>query len=222
MDYGQQHLTSPPRPRQVAPGQWLYREVRTAGQDRQVWATADDSQQAAYVNGTLQVCKRTEPCAASQQWLMPSGPAFTLVYPQYPRLTKPPLSQSRAAKPLPTLPEYPGPLLAELNSFNTGCSDVGGDCNAVNVVANMLTGYGNYPFPSATWFYALAAVPGVSVQDVTDAAGRQDLAFTFPARDGVTAILVNATTFHYAGYVRDGQQTLVLDQALVSGPGVRP
>jgi hypothetical protein len=70
-------------------------------------------------------------------------------------------------------------------------------------------------------------VPGVSVHNITNAAGQQDIAFTFPAQDGVTAILVNATQLNagriqYDGYVRDGQQTLVLDQALVSGPGVRP
>jgi len=34
--------------------------------------------------------------------------------------------------------------------------------------------------------------------------------------------LLNAGTIQYEGYVRDGQQTLVLNQAPVSGPGVRP
>jgi hypothetical protein len=128
---------------------------------------------------------------------------------------------------LPTLPAYPRPLLDRLNSYSTGCADVAGDCNVVNVAADVLTGYGNYPYLDATWFLALADVPGVSLQHVTDAAGNQDIAFTFPAQDGVTAILVNATllskgTVQYEGYVRDGQQTLVLNQAPVSGPGVRP
>ena len=91
----------------------------------------------------------------------------------------------------------------------------------------MLTGYGNYPYLDSSWFLALADVPGVSVQHLTDAAGNPDIAFTFPSQDGVTAILVNAKllsagTIQYEGYVRDGQQTLVLNQALVSGPGVRP
>ncbi len=54
-------------------------------------------------------------------------------------------------------------------------------------------------------------------------AGQRDIAFTFPAGDGVTAILINARqlnagTIQYDGYVRDGQQTLVLDQALVRVP----
>lgn len=99
-----------------------------------------------------------------------------------------------------------------------------GDCNAVNVAANVLTGYGNYPYLDSSWFLALADVPGVSVQHVIDAAGNQDIAFTFPSRDGVTAILVNARllnagTIQYEGYVRDGQQTLVMNQALARVPG---
>jgi hypothetical protein len=34
--------------------------------------------------------------------------------------------------------------------------------------------------------------------------------------------LLNAGTIQYAGYLRDGQQTLVMNQTPVSGPGVRP
>jgi hypothetical protein len=172
---------------------------------------------------------------------MSTGPSWSLIYPRYPHPTRAQIQQYvrdlkdhvKAASPFklvkapPTLPQYPRPLLAKLNTYTTGCAHVAADCNAVNVAANVLTGYGNYPSLSATWFYALADVPGVSVQHVTNAAGQQDIAFTFPARDGVTAILINARqlnagTIEYDGYVRDGQQTLVLDQALVSGPGERP
>jgi hypothetical protein len=217
IDFFQQHLVNPPRIRSVGPSQWLYRDLRTGGKDRQIWATADDSAQAQYVNGTLQVCQRTDPCAASQQWLMPAGPAYSLIYPP---------AKNGYASPS-ALPEYPRPLLEKLNSYSTGCADVTGDCNAVNVAANVLTGYGNYPSLNAAWFYALADVPGVSLQHLTDEAGQQDIAFTFPSRGGVTAILVNerllnAGTVQYAGYVRDGQQTLVMNQTPVSGPGVRP
>jgi hypothetical protein len=241
MDFALEHQNGPPPDRDVTAGQWLYRDLRTDGQDRQIWATADDSAQAEYVNGSLQVCRRTDPCAASEQWLMPAGPSYNLIYPPYPRPTKAQLQKYRydllhhikatspfkPFKPLPTLPGYPRPLLDKLNTYSTGCADVADDCNAVNVAANVLTGYGNYPSISVIWFYALADVPGVSVQPFTDAAGRQDIAFTFPARDGVTAILVNARlvnagTIQYEGYVRDGHQTLVLNQALVSGPGVQP
>jgi len=232
-----------PKVNHVAPGQWLYRDLRTGGNDQEVWATADDSEQAAYVNGTLRVCQRTDPCAASEQWLMPAGPSYTLIYPQYPRPTRAeiqqyrndlkhhklprPLKPPKPVKPLPALPDYPRPLLGELNAYSTGCADVAGDCNAVNVAANVLTGYGNYPYLDATWFLALADVPGVSLQHITDAAGQRDIAFTFPSQDGVTAILVNASVLNkgqiqYEGYVRNGQQTLVMNQALVSGPGVRP
>jgi hypothetical protein len=238
IDFFQEHLYNPPKIDHVVPGQWLYRDLSTDGKDRQIWATADDSAQAEYVNGTLQVCKRTDPCAASEQWLMPAGPSYNLIYPPYPWRATPPKAlklrksfklprRVKPPKPLPTLPGYPRPLLDKLNTYSTGCANLAGDCNAVNVAANVLTGYGNYPSLSASWFYALADVPGVSVRHLTDAAGRQDIAFTFPAQDGVTAILVNANllnagTVQYEGYARDSQQTLVLNQALVSGPGVRP
>jgi hypothetical protein len=241
IDFFQEHLIKPPKINSVAPGQWLYRDLRTGGKDQQIWATADDSAQAEYVNGTLQVCKRTDTCAASEHWLIPAGPSYSLIYPPYPHPTKAEIKQYlqdlrhhvkaaspfKPAKPLPTLPAYPQPLLDKLNTYSTGCADVAGDCNAVNVTANVLTGYGNYPSLNAVWFYALADVPGVSVQHITDAAGQHDIAFTFPSQDGVTAILVNADllnagTIQYAGYVRNGQQTLVLHQAPVSGPGARP
>jgi hypothetical protein len=210
----EEYQYAPPKINHVAPGQWLYRDLRTGGKDQEIWATADDSAQAQYVNGTLTVCQRTDSCAASEQWLMPTGPGYSLIYPP-----------DRAAPS--ALPPLPRPLLATLNTYRTGCADVAADCNAVNVAANVLTGYGNYPYLDSSWFLALADVPGVSVKHVTDAAGNQDVAFTFPSQDGVTAILVNATllkagTIQYEGYVRDGQQTLVLNQALVSGPGVRP
>jgi hypothetical protein len=219
---------APPKINHVAPSQWLYRELSTGGKSQEIWATADDSAQAQYVNGTLTVCQRTDSCAASEQWLMPTGPSYSLIYPPYQRPTDSgPLQPVNTQPTLPTLPPLPRPLLDKLNTYSTGCADVAGDCNAVNVAANVLTGYGNYPYLDSSWFLALADVPGVSVQHVTDAAGNQDIAFTFPSQDGVTAILVNATllkagTIQYEGYVRDGQQTLVLNQALVSGPGVRP
>jgi hypothetical protein len=186
------------------------------------------------------VCERTAACASSEHWLMPVGPSFSLIHPYYPRPSESALKKwvgelrhhIKAASPfahieqVPTLPRYPQPLLAKLNTYKTGCG-AAADCNAVNVAANVLTGYGNYPYLTAVWFYALADVPGVSVHTVANAAGQKDIAFTFPAQDGVTAILVNATqlnagTIQYDGYVRDGQQTLVLDQALVRGPGVQP
>jgi hypothetical protein len=245
IDYYQSHILNPRTQTRNVPGdQWLYRDISTGGKMQPVWATADDSAQAEYVNGTLQVCERKDPCAATEQWLMPAGPSYTLIYPpflglssaQLAHLRKEPVkqrqaflrkwfSQLRKHQP-PTLPEYPQPLLAKLNSYNTGCTDVADDCNVVNVAANVLAGYGNYPSLSATWYYALAAVPGVGVQHITDQAGHRDIEFTFPSQDGVTGILVNAAltygTVQYEGYVRDGQQTLVLNQALVSGPGVRP
>jgi hypothetical protein len=246
IDYYQLYLYYTPKINSVTPGQWLYREVSVGGKEQQIWATADDSAQAEYVNGTLTVCERTDPCAASEPWLMPAGPSFALIYPQYPHLTQAEIKQLRSmpasqrmprlaklekaiqsAKAPPTLPQYPQPLLAKLNTYPTGCSSVAGDCNAVNVAADVLTGYGNYPSLDASWFLALADVPGAGLRNITDAAGNHDIEFTFPAADGVTGILVNATQLdkgdvQYEGYIRNGQQTLVLNQTPVSGPGVQP
>jgi hypothetical protein len=215
IDYYQEYAYYTPTTNSVTPGQWLYRELSAGGKEQQIWATADDSAQAEFVNGTLTVCQRTAPCAASEQWLMPAGPSYALIYPADP------------AKAPPTLPQYPQPLLARLNTYATGCANVAADCNAVSVAADVLTGYGNYPSLDASWFLALADVPGADLRDMTDAAGNRDLEFTFPAADGVTGILVNATDLskgdvQYEGYVRNGQQTLVLDQTPVSGPGVQP
>src|SRR5579859_942933 len=197
--------TPPPR---LTSDQWVYHDLRTGGTDRQVWATADDTVQAENVNGTLQVCKRTDPCAASEQWLVPAGPSYPLVYPsplnaltqaELAKLRNEPIKERRAAldklfenvKQQPTLPFYPRPLLDKLNTYSTGCTDVAGDCNAVNVIADMLTGYGNHASTASGWFFALADVPGVSVQQVTDSAGRQATEFTFPFHDGVTSILAS-------------------------------
>jgi hypothetical protein len=245
IDFYEEYEYYTPKINSVLPGQWLYRQVRTGATSAEIWATADDSAQASYVDGKLQVCKRTEACAAAEQWLMPQGPSFRLLYPPTPQqsltpaqikqLKKETPKQRQAAwnkllarfKQQPTLSEYPQPLLAALNAYRTGCADVAGDCNVVNVAANVLTGYGNYPYLDASWFLALADVPGAGLTHITDAAGHQDIEFTFPAQDGVTGILVNATLLgkgeiQYEGYLRDGQQTLVLNQTLVSGPGVRP
>jgi hypothetical protein len=249
IDFYEEYEYYTPKISSVLPGQWLYREVRTGGTSSEIWATADDSAQASYVHGKLQVCKRTEACATSEQWLMPAGPSFTLLYPPTPQQSLTPAqikqlkkesSKQRLAawskflarwrqqhKTRPALSEYPRPLLAALNAYQTGCAGVAGDCNVVNVAANVLTGYGNYPYLDASWFLALADVPGAGLTHITDAAGHQDIEFTFPAQDGVTGILVNATLLgkgeiQYEGYLRDGQQTLVLNQTLVSGPGVRP
>jgi hypothetical protein len=193
---------------------------------RHVWATGDDSKQATDVNGTVQVCSRSAACANSTQWLMPAGPSFTLVYPVYLRrrfLIGPhPIKKPHPIKNLPPrLPVLPA-LLPKLNSYSTGCTDVAGDCNAVAVIANMLTGYGNQPPTPADWFLALADVPGATVQNVTDVTGQHDVAFVFPFTSGVNEILLNAHTYQYAGYRSGTTETVITNQAEVSGPGVQP
>jgi hypothetical protein len=192
-----------------APGQWVYRELGTSGGTREVWARADDTQQASYVNGALVTCARSAACASRTQWLMPAGPAYSLVYP----------APSAAG---PRLPADPPSLLARLNTYRTGCADPAGYCDAAGVIANMLIGYGNEGLTPVTWYFSLADVPGVTVKNITDAAGRADVEFSFPFAGGVTGVLLDARTYRFAGYVKNGTQTLLLQQANVSGPGVRP
>jgi hypothetical protein len=188
----------------LAPGQWIYRKIGA----REIWARADDAEQASYVNGTLVTCTRSASCAGGTRWLMSAGPAYSLVDP---------------AGSQPRLTGNPPALLTELNAYRTGCTDTAAYCDAVSVFANMLIGYGNpLPSPPLTWYLALAAVPGVTAGHVTDTVGRADIEFRFPFTNGVTGILLDARTYRFAGYVKDGAQTLLLRQANVAGPGVRP
>ena len=113
-------------------------------------------------------------------------------------------------------------MLGKLNTYSTGCTDSAGYCNAVGVFANMLIGYGNVGISPFIWSFSLADVPGVAVKHITDSAGRADVEFSFPFTNGVTGILFDARTYQFAGYVKGGVQTLLLQQANVSGPGVRP
>jgi hypothetical protein len=196
------------RPLFVQPGTWVLRELDTSSGPQTIWATADDSEQASYVNGKLVVCLRSAPCATSTQWLMPVGPGYTLV--------NPPIAATGTAPSLPdTLPE----LLAALNAYQTGCSDVSGDCNAVNALLNIMFGYANRGGTDGNWFLMLADVPGVTQQPVTDVTGQADVAFGYPFSDGVTQILFNASTHLFVGYVRNGAQTIVTKEVPVSGPG---
>jgi hypothetical protein len=197
----------------VQPKTWVLRELATSSGDQTVWATADDSAQASYVNGQLQVCYRSAPCAKSTQWLMPAGPSYALVNPSFPRGR---LSLEHLP---PTLPDSLPQLLAALNSYHTGCADVAGDCNAVNAMANMMAGYANRGGLDGNWFLMLAGIPGVTVQPVTDVTGQADVALRFPFTDGITEILFSASTHEFVGYVRGGVETVITEEVTVSGPG---
>jgi hypothetical protein len=191
------------------PGTWVLRQLATSSGDQTVWATADDSQQASYVNGELRVCARSEACAQSTQWLMPVGPSYTLV--SNAASGQPPVSEP--------LPDSLAQLIAALNSYPTGCAEVAGDCNAVDVMVNMIGGYAALGDPAGDWFLMLADIPGVTVKRVTDVTGQADLAFRYPFTGGVTEILLGASTHQFAGFVRDGLETVITKEVTVSGPG---
>jgi hypothetical protein len=188
------------------PGRWIYRKIDT----QEVWARADDTEQASYVHGTLVTCDRSTDCASDTTWLMPAGPAYSVLDPSAP--LRGPVS----------LPDDPQALLGKLNTYGTGCTDSAGYCDAVGVFANMLIGYSNVGISPVAWYFSLADVPGVAVKHITDSAGRADVEFSFPFTNGVTGILFDARTYQFTGYVKGGVQTLLLQQANVSGPGVRP
>jgi hypothetical protein len=192
----------------AVPGMWIARKLATSSGDTTVWATPDDSEQASFVNGTLQVCARSAACAKSTQWLMPAGPSYAQFSAPYPNPGG------------PTLPDTLPQLLALLNTYRTGCADVAGGCNAVNAIANMISGYVNPAYGTpGDWFLLLADIPGVTVQRVTDVTGQADVAFRFPFTDGITEMLVNASTYQVAGYVRNGVETIITKEVIVSGPG---
>jgi hypothetical protein len=139
------------------------------------------------------------------------GPAYPEVYPG-----------SVALRPRTTLTGDPQALPGKLNTYSTGCTDTASYCNAVDVLANMLIGYSNWDIGPVAWYLSLADVRGVTVKHITDAAGRADVEFSFPFTNGVTGILLDASTYQFADYVESGAQTLLLQQANVSGPGVLP
>jgi len=140
---------------------------------------------------------------------MSAGPAFTVVDPPVPGHG-------------PSLPTDPRALLDKLNTYRTGCTDTAGYCNAVGVLMSMLIGYADVGLPSLTWYFSLADVPEIAVKTITDAAGRADVEFSFPLAGGVTGIFFDARTYRFAGYLTSGGQTLLLQQANVSRPGVLP
>jgi len=191
----------------VGPGRWIVRDLATSSGDQTVWATADDSEQASYVHGKLQVCARSAACAASVRWLMPAGPSYAAV------------DGDRSTHFQPTLPASLPRLLALLNSYSTGCAGVAGDCNAVSVIASVAAGYGNSVRAMDPLFLLLGGIPGATVAHVTDVAGQADVALRFPFSGGVTEILFNAGTYQFAGYVRDGSETVITKDVAVSGPG---
>ena len=129
----------------VKPGTWVLRKLATSSGNQTIWATADDSEQASYVNGKLQVCSRSAACAKTTQWLMPAGPSYTLVNPPFPE-GRPPFKHLP-----PSLPETLPQLRAALNAYQTGCSDVAGDCNAVNAMLNVIAGYANRGGSDGNW-----------------------------------------------------------------------
>lgn len=73
--------------------------------------------------------------------------------------------------------------------------------------------------PQPNLFLILADVPGVTVRHLTDVTGQANVALRFPFTGGITEILLNARTYLFAGYVRDGVETVITKEAPVAGAG---
>jgi hypothetical protein len=144
---------------------------------------------------------------------MPVGPSYTLVNPPFPKV------RESLKEPRQALPDSLPQLLALLSTYRTGCADVAGDCDAVNVMVNMISGYVNSGGIPGNWLLLLADVPGVTVQPVTDVNGQADVAFRYPFSNGVTEVLLNASTHQFVGYLRNGVETVITKEVTVSRPG---
>jgi hypothetical protein len=107
------------------------------------------------------------------------------------------------------------------------------------IIGEMLTAYVMPPALTAEFYRALGDIPGITVDPhAVDVAGRPGVAFTLkkPVALGVTPeIIVNPHTYHLManevliprtpgspGRARSAAGTAILQEALVSGPGIKP
>jgi hypothetical protein len=202
----------------VGPGQWVYRRYlsRPGTRGGELWATADDQSEAMYIQGTLLTCSRPATCHPAEiggehfglAWLGTSGISYA---------------------DLGSLPADPRALLARLERICAARVNFAPACHPFTIIGRLFTAYLMAPALTAELFQALGDVPGVTVvKDAVDLAGRPGVAFRIPAPygRGDEEIILNPSTYQVMGWDQlsaDGPEgTVVLAQAPVSGPGVRP
>lgn len=210
----------------VRPGQWVYRKfgkgtgrgVTEVGHATEVWATADDLTQAAYIRGTLLICSQAGTCHPAKI----GGQSWGLAWP---------ISGISYAE-LSSLPSDPRALLSRLERSGSGiaCDEADRACHAFQLIGELFLAFLMPPERTAELFRALGYIPGVTVvKDAVDLAGRHGVAFRLPLSPPGPAyeeIILDPRTYQFMswdGPSADGSQGIaVLAQALVSGPGVRP
>jgi hypothetical protein len=206
----------------VKPGQWVYRLTESRGQlgksvktdTEEVWSKADDSVEANYYDGKLKLYDRDRDYNGVQG---------------VPDLGSEPLSYSS----LGSLPAQPGALLARLAKSGAdvrpaGCTLSSASCTDFGVISNLLSGYLMPPAITAAMYRALGDIPGIAVVPSVDVAGQTCTGFRIPLQGGGHAeMVINSSTYQYVatfGSFSGGAvgRIVVVHQALVSGPGVRP
>jgi hypothetical protein len=218
----------------VRPGQWVYRETEDSAQvgtsvkqgsgepklgkrsSQELWSTADDTKEASYYNGKLGIYYRNR----NNNGVMGALDFFPV-----------PLGYDS----LGSLPAQPGALVKRLAEVGAraktgepvGCAPSAASCTVFLAMSEFLSSYVMTPALTAEIYRALGDIPGVTVVAKVDVAAQLGTGFRIPLKDGYLELIINSATYQYVatqGSFSDGVQSnvVVVRQALVSGPGVRP
>jgi hypothetical protein len=233
---------------QVAPGQWVYWQDKTAGaqpggpRSFQVWTTAD-SRTAAYVyHGKVRLFRPQcgTPGASPAGGCQSIGqPVISTAAPPYRGVTiaylsgRLPVSYASLGS-LPASPAALGRYLGRLHLPGWGPAPA----REFEIIRELLATYVMPPALTAELYRALGGIPGVAVDHhAVDVAGRHGAGFYLrlprPAGAAADEIIINPRTYHLmGGQLAAGQPgspahrvlsgTAILRTALVSGPGAQP
>jgi hypothetical protein len=201
----------------VKPGQWVYEKIvfRNASTE-ELWFTADDDTQAAYVDGKLYKEYR------DQDMVMPQHGGIPILLGSF---TDEPLGYDA----LGSLPSNTGALIqllgrlgAQLPGPVLGCAESAVYCDAFQMISQLFGGYVLPPAVAAKLFTAIGDIPGVTaVPDASGANGQHGVAFRLTLKTGYQQLILNPVTYKPTG--GPGYNAgLITQQAFVSGPGVRP
>jgi hypothetical protein len=219
----------------VPPGQWVFRRFAEGGGPRpvvqyRIWTTADDVT-AAYRSGGKTTLIHG-PLAGLPEVSHPKAAGTVVV-----TVTGPPLIRYDQLGSLPTSPTA---LRDYLLSFPLK-GDESRPAKAFDLIEYMLTTYVMPPGLTSELYQVLGHLPTVTVNNhATDIAGRPGVGFDIPTGFPLPhrphtlseEIVISATTFRFLGtrtinrplsggiQVQGG--TAVLQQNLVSGPGILP
>jgi hypothetical protein len=236
----------------VRPGQWVYRKLYAKpgtpwlpqGVSPQ-WATADNTKNAFFFHGKLIVgpwsswaplgCTAKKPGAVPVP--VPCAPG------QQKYLKFPVAQEFITYRQLSSLPASPHALITALADRNphgylwmserlAGAVIIGGfnaksrAFRAFNVISYLLATYVMPPRLTAELYRALGDIPGIELyQHATDVAGQHGLGFVLRSRTDPSngeMIILNPSDYRFMAFGDQSYGVAVLQQMLVSGPGVTP